>query len=191
MSNETNFCRMYNLTVISRYQEDLKWVDNLKTPVLIYNKGEYLEGVINIPNVGRESGTMLLYIIENYNNLPDNVTFLQGDPFYHFKHTIEFINDYNDSGKLVYLADFIPTDDINGEPNHGGLPIKKFLIDLGLDLHEFFRFSAGAQYIVPKSLIMSKSIEWWKTAYDIHQENNISPWVFERIWPVIWSHKTD
>lgn len=183
---------MNNLIVIARYREDLKWTQDLKTPFLVYNKGEQLEGAINIPNVGRESGTMLLYIIENYNNLPDNVIFLQGNPFYHFKDTKEFLNSYKDEGNLVYLSDFIPIDDIHGEPNHKGLPIKKFLIELGLDSkYQLFEFSAGAQYIVPKSLIQAKSLSWWKKAYKIHQENNIAPWVFERIWPVIWAHKSN
>jgi hypothetical protein len=182
---------MHNLIVIARYKEDLTWTNTLKTPFLVYNKGEYLEGAINVPNIGRESGTMMLYIIENYDRLPDNVTFLQGNPFYHCKDVKEFVDSYKENGDLVYLSDFIPIDDINGEPNHKGLPIRKFLIDLGLNSYQLFEFSAGAQYVVPKSLILSKSLDWWKKAYRIHQENTIAPWVFERIWPVIWAHKSN
>ena len=61
--------------VIARYNEDLKWVNNLPgfSRIIIYNKGKndlnYLRpGVIvkKLENIGRESHTYLTHIIENY-----------------------------------------------------------------------------------------------------------------------------
>lgn len=76
------------LLVISRYNEELEWIDYeavKKYKNIIYNKGSNnnfkknkntLE-VINIPNVGREGHTYLYHIINNYyNNLHDVIVFL-------------------------------------------------------------------------------------------------------------------
>lgn len=67
--------------VIARYNEDIKWLDPIKNHCIIYNKGEKLniQHEIIIPNnVGRESHTYLLYIIDNYYNLPNIIVFSQG-----------------------------------------------------------------------------------------------------------------
>jgi hypothetical protein len=80
------------VVVVARYKEDLAWVAE-QFPcekVVVYNKGETEpEGlgsnvlVKRLPNLGRESDTYLKYIIENYENLPKRILFLQGDPFDH------------------------------------------------------------------------------------------------------------
>jgi hypothetical protein len=76
--------------VISRYNEDLNWINenffsNNDIPIIVYNKGindninikkEYK--IINLENVGRESHTYLYHIINNYDNLADNTIFLPG-----------------------------------------------------------------------------------------------------------------
>ena len=70
--------------IISRYSEDISWLENLKDyKIIIYNKGEKLEtksfkNILNINNVGRESHTWLLHIVENYHCLDDVNVFLQG-----------------------------------------------------------------------------------------------------------------
>ena len=78
--------------VIARYNESLDWLDTCLTPqqrrsVWIYNKGpdSVSSQIKTLPNVGREAHTYLTYIIENYDNLPDRVYFLQGDPFPHLE----------------------------------------------------------------------------------------------------------
>jgi hypothetical protein len=82
---------MYHI-VISRYNESLAWLDFLteeqKAHVLVYNKGpDDISFPVNekLPNVGREGHTYLWYIIQNYDRLPEQVIFLQADPFDHFK----------------------------------------------------------------------------------------------------------
>ncbi len=78
--------------VIARYNESLSWLDTCLTPVQrrsvwIYNKGPdpVISQIKTLPNVGREAHTYLTYIIENYENLPERVYFLQGDPFPHLE----------------------------------------------------------------------------------------------------------
>jgi hypothetical protein len=75
---------MTSVLVISRYNEDISWCIDYKHTI-IYNKGLYetipstLQSyVINVPNIGREAHTYLLYIIEHYDNLPDVIVFSQG-----------------------------------------------------------------------------------------------------------------
>jgi hypothetical protein len=74
---------------------------------------------------------------------------------------------------------------INGCPHHCGLPMSDITKLLGINL-DTFTFAAGAQYIVPKRFILSKSLSWWKRALEIHTNHNKSPWIFERLWPIIW-----
>ena len=64
--------------VVARYNESVEWLAPLKKHCRIYNKGQALEGAIQLPNVGRESHTYLRYIIDNYEALPEVVVFTQG-----------------------------------------------------------------------------------------------------------------
>ena len=86
-----------HLLVISRYDERLDWIAELLEErswiknVLIINKGEPIlaplpeDKVIirNARNVGREGETLLHYIIQDYDRLPETLWFMQADPFTH------------------------------------------------------------------------------------------------------------
>jgi len=89
--------------VIARYNESLDWLDTCLTPaqrrfVWIYNKGPdpvSVDGVPesqiqNLPNVGREAHTYLTHIIQQWDELPKHIYFLQGDPFPHLEIKPEF-----------------------------------------------------------------------------------------------------
>jgi len=72
---------MNELVVVSRYREDISWVQGSKHPFIIYDKSEVpLDITIPRPNTGREAETLLHYIITHYERLPDITIFLQGDP---------------------------------------------------------------------------------------------------------------
>ena len=70
--------------IISRYDEDLDWLEKLKDfEITVYNKGCKLSDnksfkVVNLENVGRESHTWLYHIVKNYDSLNDINIFLQG-----------------------------------------------------------------------------------------------------------------
>lgn len=83
-----------NQVVISRFAEDIDWIRTLLEnewieSVLIYNKGEHLDfddprvEVREVPNIGREGGTYLDHIIENYSDLPEKMWFTQAAPMEH------------------------------------------------------------------------------------------------------------
>ena len=85
--------------VISLYDEDYFWTNLLPKSwnVIIYNKSARdIPNSIKLPNTGRESGTMLNYIINNYNKINNDTIFLQGNPFYHIPFLFEEIkNDFS------------------------------------------------------------------------------------------------
>lgn len=104
--------------IISRYNEDVDWVNKIKENesierILIFNKGSsdiyFFDSkikVINVKNIGREGGTYLDYIIDNYDNYPENLIFTQADPFEHNEKFLEFLKD--DNIPLYYNKDFLP-----------------------------------------------------------------------------------
>ena len=72
--------------VIAKYREDISFIKNFKYPVKVYDKST------DYPNVGREAETYLRYIIENYDNLPEIVIFLQGNPFDHLPQNFDLFS---------------------------------------------------------------------------------------------------
>lgn len=183
------------VALICRYNEDLTWTNELTIPFIIYNKGEKLieeftSNIYDIENYGREAEAFLRFIIENYDDLPQRVVFLQGDPFYHFKATIKFLKNPNKFG-VCFLSDFNPVCDSSGKPHHfEELPLKEILKELNIDYeNDMFHFAAGAQYLVPRKYIHKKSLAWWKKAYDVLNYHKSGPWAFERLWPLIWEHE--
>ena len=75
--------------ICSRFNEDIRWILPFIQNTIIVNKGNddlhYIpqEHIIKYLNEGREGGTYLKYIIDNYENLPDYILFIQGNPFDH------------------------------------------------------------------------------------------------------------
>ena len=103
--------------VISRYNEDLKWLDSDNFSIyniIIYNKGindNFIKlpnmTIINLDNVGRESHTYLYYVINNYNNLTDITIFLHGScdmqhKYIKMKNLLNYINLKN---KPIFIYD--------------------------------------------------------------------------------------
>ena len=66
--------------IVSRFNEDINWLNSETENCIICNKGERigLKNEIMLPNVGRESETYLNYIIKEYQNLPELLIFTQG-----------------------------------------------------------------------------------------------------------------
>ena len=171
--------------VVSRFNEDIQWLDALDSNVFVYDKSELkIPDSIPLENKGRESDTYLEHILRNYNSIDDACIFLQGNPFDHCPNVIDQINSYK--GGLIQLGT-IYTSDRHGHPNHPGLAIGETADLIGLNHNNSFTFVAGAQYIVPSENIRSKTLSWWKTLKNIHDLTPNDAWVFERLWPLIFS----
>ena len=191
-------------TIISRYNEDLLWLDGIFTNVVIYNKGSELdeqaallkEGrkFYQLENIGREAHTYLHHIVNNYNNLSTWNIFLQGNPFDHCPEVIRVVHDFPQSaGELnkfsegcYSLANRILKED------------QSFLSGLGVyaeDLHyktfnsskQYFEYASGAQYIVHKQNILNRPIKFYIDLLTSHNRNRHMPWSIERIWPEIFN----
>lgn len=180
--------------VIAKFNEDISWIEKIDIPYIIYNKGDFNENFINIPNNGREGETYLRYIIENYDNLPENIIFSQGNPFEHSNDFINIINNYNSFKEplIIGLSDWIETEeaDSNGCFVQEGSGIKDILPLLGINKEITIKtFCTGAQYIIPNKYILNKPKSWWIHCYNIYNNNPRSPWIFERIWLDIFYHE--
>ena len=93
--------------IISRYNEDVDWINTIKKTksiekILVFNKGtnnislsDNKIKVYNVKNIGREGGTYLDYIIDNYGKFPENLIFTQADPFEHNPKFLDFFKDEN------------------------------------------------------------------------------------------------
>jgi hypothetical protein len=102
---------MTKVAILSRYKEtDTTWYNILKNEydnVIIFNK---FNGKNLLPNVGREGHTYLYYIVNNYDNLPDEMLFSQYDPTDHFHR--KNIHEYRDINHMNFflkssILDFI------------------------------------------------------------------------------------
>lgn len=91
--------------VVARYNEDIRWLIPIVKHCIIYNKGpddlNYIPNhdkhVIKCENLGREAGTYIKHIIDNYNNLDDYTIFIQANPVDHIYNT-----NKDESYRLIY-----------------------------------------------------------------------------------------
>jgi hypothetical protein len=90
---------------IAQFNENIDWIKNIdkNIEVFIYNKKNDIninyksieknyENKFILRNVGRESHTYLIHIINNYNSLCDIEYFIQANPFDHSNDILSFIN---------------------------------------------------------------------------------------------------
>jgi hypothetical protein len=173
--------KTYNI-IIAKYNENLEWINYLdKSNIIIYDKSNNpIENSISRPNIGRDPETFLYHIIKNYDNLPDYLIFLQGEPFGHF--TYHDINKENLQNKIDEL--------INSNLTSVS-PLFTNLFKENIDFYESFHsndyflylfnedppkkltFSSGCQYIVSKENILSKPKEFYQYVRSMIY-NNIS-----------------
>ena len=178
--------------VVSNWNNDVSWVKDYTDNYIIYDKSNTLpkgDKIIKIKNVGYNIFDIFHFIVNNYDNLPDIIAFLQGNPFDHCKK--ETFN------KLIYNTCFTPIEDYSHVPESKahkkdldggymevnnswylgahrqeyGSQVRKYLSSYNQLLREIFkspeyplwiRFAPGAQYIVPKENILFYSKEFYK-----------------------------
>jgi len=94
--------------VVARYNENIEWLRPYNDCVIVFNKGENnippFKNIKTLQNIGREGETYLRYIIDNYDNLPDKVTFLQGESFSHNSTILYGLDNYEKTLKFQPLG---------------------------------------------------------------------------------------
>jgi len=170
--------------VVSRYDEDISWTEGLN--VIIYNKGDPLPNTIPLENIGREAHTFLHHIITNYDSLSEYTCFLQGNPFEHKKDVLKLIKNFK-AGKYLAVSDVASYCDYNGFPWHPNLPIGKWYDRFFVNPRTKFLFHTGGQCIVSRNTIRIHSKSFYEML--IQQDHTIYPWIYERLWPIIFSNE--
>ncbi len=186
--------------VIARYNEDVSWLKEFNTETFnfkIYNKGEQNIEFESIPleNFGRDAHTFITYIVENYNNLPEFVIFLQGNPIDHCGDVIQIIKNHNDES-YVCLSDHVIDEKIDSWYEHlveanAVMPYPNMLrcglretanAILGEETPQKCTFAAGQQYIINKKYILNRSLDYYKNILERFKIDFVLPWHIERIW---------
>jgi len=183
------------VVIIAKYKEDIEWARNLPD-VIVYDKSDTpVIGAIKLENVGRESDTYLRYIIDNYYNLPENITFLQGNPFDHTNGCLE----YPYTNTMTPFNTHIIEEPIDQYP---GLHMREYFRDIfGINAPDKLKVIYGAQFTVHRDRILSRSIKFYRTLlsmlnnetdFDLAHYHNkylsteINGWIMERLWVYIF-----
>jgi hypothetical protein len=133
--------------------------------------------------------------------------FISGDNYYSFNkgdnlNNLNCVWKKNDTNKhldffnlipekiegIYFISHYISFCDRKGYPEHPNLDIDKFLNEFFPEKKDnIIRFSVGAQFIVPKKLILKHSKEFYIKIYNYIINNYESPWVLERVWDLIFN----
>jgi len=112
--------------ILTRFKENISWTYDLPKDIsiIVYNKGpDELKAPDTHPNItihnkivnlGRESETILRYIMLNYDNLPDVMVFSQADPATHSPDFIKLLWKIQNNG---LSQDIFPMT-LRWEPEH-------------------------------------------------------------------------
>ena len=197
--------------IISRYNEDLSWLDSFnKYKIIIYNKGNEIDNskyknIFQLKNVGRESQTWLYHIVNHYNDLDDINVFLQGriddlgcmayKDLSMYKRNIKkygFIaSRYGMLGPLHWGHNVGIEKDIRYKTNWEGgkisrskIGFRKFAKNLFPEIPIFVKTSYGGCFSVTKETIRQNDISIYKYLLDIlsKHENPIEGHYMERLW---------
>lgn len=162
--------------VVARHEEDLGWSDGW-AGVVVVQKGR------DLPNVGREASSWL-WFLETAEIDPDTTyAFLQGDPRPHGVGLLNLrtVDRYTPIGSTTLSCD------LDGAPNHPGLQIERRAGEwLGVTVPPSITFRAGAQFLLPGRLALSRPRDWYARLRRAVEEDKTGPWVMERLWQFVW-----
>ena len=173
-----------NFLLISNYNNDISWVPEYTNNYLIYNKSEDakipvnvdLKKIIESKNVGYNFYDYFTFIIDNYDNLPENTIFAKGNIFPrhitqdYFKKIMnnEYFTTIEDYKIYIpkFPISFISSDGGFNEINNSWY-LKYFETRYFNNYNDFLRFfyknpfipkyirfAPGGNYIVPKNQIL-------------------------------------
>ena len=150
--------------IVAKYLESLEWLKymNLEN-IVVYDKSDTpLSGAIHRNNIGREGETFIYHIVKHYDDLPDYLIFIQGNPFDHMYG----IDSNNFQNKLDELIKTVPTKPLPLFRNFVSeskdyqfiiilLVSEYFKYFFNEKLPDIYEYASGGQYIIPKNCILS------------------------------------
>ena len=181
--------------VVSKYDENIDWINKVKHKVLIYDKSNNPhKDAIQLKNRGREGETFLYHIVNNYDKLDDVTVFLQGNPFEHLQLLVGWraqlteeekeivvdkmnneINDECEFTSFYQVAYNVPN--YTNNANAREICNKYFNVD-----YDYFTCIPSAQFIVPKRYILSRPLEFWKRLHKDMYNESINGYGMEQLW---------
>ena len=190
--------------IVARYNENIEWTQRLSRDIdiLVYNKGDELTNhdgkIIDLPNVGREGHTYYKYIYDNYDNLDDYKILLHGNPFEHSPSILNKINNIQKCESFqceyAFISERVLFTSLAGCPYDIYMdikPIYEYLFGPITDNNQVIQFAQGAQFIVSKRAILSRSREFYKKIIDLleKERNPYEGFIIERLHRVIFTGK--
>jgi len=204
--------------VISRYKEDISWINSLTDNYIIYNKGEELPSEykqIIASNFGGNQYDIFRFIHDNYKNLPDLIAFVQGNPYDHC--LLERFNEliYNEQFTLLFGDKTYPDGNYHGFPYwetnnswyingpfNSHKPLCKFssfddFANYMFDDYTYqptVTFPPGSQFIVEKERCLYYSKNFWKklmeaVCQEIGMNGGRETHIIERSMQLIFENK--
>jgi hypothetical protein len=196
--------------VVARYNEDVSWTNVFtQEDLFIYNKGSSLNvPTIGLPNVGREGHSYFHHIVNHYENLPDAIICLQGNPFDHSPHAIETIDRLFNKKRprsFFYISESIKDNGLDGSWWHYNLhswwyklphipkelPKKIYQLlfdDYPKDTYRF-TYGTGAQFMVSRQRIRKRPKSFYEKIVCLLESSNnpLEGFIIERFYPLIFN----
>ena len=190
--------------VVSQWNNDVSWVSEYTNDYIIYDKSNTLdEGdkILKVPNVGHNIHDIFHFIYNHYDNLPELVAFLEGNPFDHcnreklnillkntFFTSLESYENVPDSTSAIKCSDTGWMEINNSwyighiEHIHNTRKCKyRSYDDFMLDIFknyvrpQWVRFAPGGQYLVEKTRLLFYSKQFWKKLLDLVSHSQHTP----------------
>lgn len=201
--------------VVSQWNNDVSWIKELSDDYIIYDKSNTLEPdehVLKVDNVGHNLFDIFHFCYNNYDNLPEMIAFVEGNPFDHcnreklerllknrFFTPLESYENVAEGDWSIKCSDsgWMEINNswyIHNHPRSSESIFRSYNEALDycfLDpIHpKWIRFAPGGQYLVEKERILFYTREWWKKMMDVVSKHNNQPeaYVFERMLWTIFS----
>lgn len=194
-----------NTVVVAHYDKDISWIDEIEdkdVQIEIYsNSGEYASlkrKVVEFKsesNYGADAHLYLSYIIENYENLPDNILFLQHhrndwSQDFDAPKIVDMIRwDYNDffnvGSRGHYNRLFIQGDYGHGSPKDW-LRNSWHIFEGKFDFPEEIFYYAGGQFKVSRSSILQHTKEFYQRLDSWLKSTDYPYWISARVFEYTW-----
>lgn len=206
-----------NFLCVSNYNNDISWIKNYDNEYIIYDRSD--NGInlddynhIKTLNVGYNIYDMMTFIIDNYNNLPDYITFIKGNIFP--RHVSkEYFEKIINNKFFTPIFDYtlhqvqMPTcmfssdgsfSEYNNSWYMGTWHPRKYLTTNYNDylsyifknpIHpQYVTFAPGGNYVVPKENVLKYPIEFYKNLRKFvgYEQQPIEAHIVERSLYTIW-----
>lgn len=171
------------VVVVNHYQHDTSWINRLHHPAVVYNKNpnDVDKYDLNLPNVGFDTIVYFRYIIDNYENLPDYMCFLQDDPFFHCMDVIQIVNNFG------FDRDFVPMSTSYYLGGHDWKMSEDYAERVGLEYQRPLKMITSCQVIISKEKVLQRPKSFYEllvSTIDQHVKSSEN-YAIENLWPTI------